>query len=198
MRTAHKSRARIPTRGGDGFTLIEIMMVVGILGMVLVMAMPAFVQSIKKDPLRQAMSDIEAACSKARREAILRGSPVELVIRAEGGQLDVVPARDDNAGQTAAGAESLGQPPEQSADKAGSVSPVFSARLNENVAVTLLYVNLKDQMEAEETRVHFYPNGTSDEFTIILQFGNEMRKISLEVVTALVNVESDPYKFKKR
>ena len=189
MRTAHKSRARIPTRGGDGFTLIEIMMVVGILGMVLAMGMPAFIRSIRRDPLRQAVSDIEEACSKARAAAILRGSPAELVIRAEGGQLNVVPAREDSAEQTAASVEALGQPAEPSADKAASQSPVFSARLNENIAVTLLYVNLKDQMEAEETRVHFYPNGTSDEFTMIVQAGNGMRKISLECVTALATVE---------
>ncbi len=196
MRTPHKPRARNPATGGGGFTLIEIMMVVGILGMVLAMGMPAFIQSIRKDPLRQSVSDLETACSKAREAAILRGSPVELVIRAEGGQLTVIPTRDDNARRTAANEEALEQPSE-SADKAASQSPVFSGRLNENVAVTLLYVNLKDQMEADESRVHFYPNGTSDEFTIILQFGNEMRKISLEVVTALVNVESDPNKFRR-
>ncbi len=189
MRTPHKPRARNPATGGGGFTLIEIMMVVGILGMVLAMGMPAFIQSIRKDPLRQSVSDLETACSKAREAAILRGSPVELVIRAEGGQLNVVPAREDSAEQTAASVEALGQPAEPSADKAASQSPVFSARLNENVAVTLLYVNLKDQMEAEETRVHFYPNGTSDEFTMIVQAGNGMRKISLECVTALATVE---------
>ena len=62
MRTTDKSRARIPAKGGDGFTLIEIMMVVGILGMVLAMGMPAFIRSIRRDPLRQAVSDIEEAC----------------------------------------------------------------------------------------------------------------------------------------
>jgi Tfp pilus assembly protein FimT len=164
------------------------MMVVGILGMVLVMGMPGFIQSIKKDPLRQAMSDIEEACTRARAAAILRGSPVELVIRAEGGLLNVVPSHDDNVDQTAAGVDAP-VPSEPSADKAASQSPVFTARLNENVAVTLLYVNLKDQMEAGETRVHFYPNGTSDEFTMIIQAGNGLRKISLECVTALATVE---------
>ena len=188
MRTAHQTRAGIPATGG-GFTLIEIMMVVGILGMVLVMGMPAFIQSIKKDPLRQAVSDIEEACNKARAAAILRGMPVELVIRAEGGQLEVVPTRDDNSGQTPASAEAPGNPAGQRADEAAPQSPVFSARLNENVAVMLLYVNLKDQMEAGETSVHFYPNGTSDEFTMIVQAGNGLRKVSLECVTALATVE---------
>lgn len=197
MRTPHKTRAQdLATRFG-GFTLIEVMMVVGILGMVLAMGMPAFIQSIRKDPLRQAVSDIEKACSKAREAAILRGSPVELVLRAESGQLEVIPARDDNASLKATGVEAPGETYEQSADKAASQSPVFSARVNENVMIALLDVNLKNQMEAEETSVHFYPNGTSDEFTIILQFGNELRKISLEVVTALVNVESNPNKFRR-
>ena len=188
MCTAHRTGARIPVAWENGFTLIEIMMVVGILGMVLVMGMPSFIQSIKKDPLRQAMSDIEEACTRARAAAILRGSPVELVIRAEGGLLNVVPSRDDNAEQTAVGVDAS-VPPEQSADKASSQSPVFTARLNENVAVTLLYVNLKNRMDAEETSVHFYPNGTSDEFTMIIQAGNGLRKVSLECVTALATVE---------
>src|SRR5213596_4165867 len=84
MRTAHKWRGQIPATGRGGFTLIEIMMVVGILGMVLAMGMPAFVQSIRRDPLRQAVKDIEDACSKAREAAILRGVPAELVISADG------------------------------------------------------------------------------------------------------------------
>jgi len=187
MRTAHKSKARIPATARNGFTLIEIMMVVGILGMVLVMGMPAFIQAIKRNPLRQAVSDIEEACTRARAAAILAGSPMELVIRAEGGQLSIVPTRDDNAGQAAADQKAVEAEP--ATDKAASQAPSFSARFDENVAVTLLYVNLKDQMQAEETRVHFYPNGTSDEFTVIVQAGNGVRKVSLECVTALATVE---------
>jgi prepilin-type N-terminal cleavage/methylation domain-containing protein len=188
MRTAYKSKARIPATARHGFTLIEVMMVVGILGMVLVMGMPAFVRAIRKDPLRQAVSDLEEACTRARASAILAGSPMELVIRAEGGQLNVVPTRDDSAGQTASD-QQAGAAAEPATDKAASQAPSFSARLDESVAVTLLYVNLKDQMAADETRVHFYPNGTSDEFTMIVQAGNGVRKVSLECVTALATVE---------
>jgi len=44
-------------------------------------------------------------------------------------------------------------------------------------------------MQTEATHVHFYPNGTSDEFTIVLQAQGGVRKISLECVTGLATVE---------
>jgi prepilin-type N-terminal cleavage/methylation domain-containing protein len=175
----------------QGFTLIEIMIVIGIIGMVLAMGVPPFIRSLQKDPLRQAVSDITKGCSEARAQAILQGGPTEFVIRA-GGQLSVGPARDATIESTAALGESA-QPPVPG----GPTAPPFSAHLHQDIKITLLYVNLKDQMQADETRVHFYPNGTSDEFTIILQFGPDIRKISLECVTGLANVESDPNKFRR-
>ena len=99
--------------------------------------------------------------------------------------LTVAPAPDTRMEAGAAGDGSAGQPAE-----AGLARPsLFSARLHEDIAVALLYVNLKDRMKTEESRVHFYPNGTSDEFTIILQMGRGVRKISLDCVTGLANVE---------
>ena len=193
MRTPHKPRAQNPATAGGGFTLIEIMMVVGILGMVLAMGMPAFIQSTRKDPLRQAVKDIEDACSKAREAAIMRGVPAELVISADG-HLTVSEVPDQRAQSGDAGATQPGS----TSESAVPAAPFFSAQWQADlVQVRLLYVNLKAQDEATESRVHFFPNGTSDEFTIILQFGNEVRKISLEVVTALVNVESNPNKFRR-
>jgi prepilin-type N-terminal cleavage/methylation domain-containing protein len=168
-----------------GFTLIEIMVVVGILAIVLAMGLPPFVRSMQKDSLRQAAGDIEEACSTARAHAILQGVPTEVVIRATDGQVAVVPVPDMKGNPIGAGSEAGEQPA-----GAGAAKPaVFSARLREDVAVTLLYVNLKNQMDAEESHVHFYPNGTSDEFTIVLQTGRGVRKISLECVTGLARVE---------
>ena len=170
---------------GAGFTLIEIMVVIGILAIVLAMGVPPFVRSLQKDSLRQAVSDIEEACGRARAQAILRGVPTELIIRAADGQLTVAPAPATRAGQTAADGDSTEQP----ANSFVAQSPVFSAHLREDIAITLLYVNLKDRMKAEESRVHFYPNGTSDEFTIVLETGGGVRKISLDCVTGLANME---------
>jgi hypothetical protein len=51
--------------------------------------------------------------------------------------------------------------------------------------------------EDDYARVRFFPNGTCDELTLILLAeGGERREITLEVTTGLVNVESDPRKFK--
>ena len=169
------------TRSRGAFTLIEIMVVVGILGIVLAMGVPPFVRILQKDSLRQAVSDITEACGKARAQAILQGSPTEVVIRADG-QLTVASV-PDTKGEPASASE------EPVADANDPQSAKFSARLREDVAVTLLYVNLKDQMKAEASRIHFYPNGTSDELTIVLQTDRGVRKISLECVTGLANVE---------
>src|SRR5437667_8682016 len=182
MRTAHKSRAQIPATGGGGFTLIEIMMVVGILGMVLAMGMPAFIQSIRRDPLRQAVSDIETACNKAREAAILRGSPVELVIR-ESGELTVTAAPETEVGVAAAGEEPTAQP---GARLPGS--QLFSAHVPSDLVAITPFVNRKEQT-GEEARVHFYPNGTCDEFRVIVTDSRGVRTISLECVTALATVE---------
>lgn len=66
----------------------------------------------------------------------------------------------------------------------------FSATLPENVWIEILGVNFLQLEEADEARVHFYSNGTSDEFTIVLNSDDlKAMKISLEVVTGLADVE---------
>lgn len=66
----------------------------------------------------------------------------------------------------------------------------FSATLPDNVWIEILGVNFVELQEAEEARVHFYPNGTSDEFTVVLKSDEaKAEKISLEVVTGLADVE---------
>ena len=66
----------------------------------------------------------------------------------------------------------------------------FSATLPDNVGIEILGVNFVELQEADEARVHFYGNGTSDEFTIVLTSDeHKAMKISLEVVTGLADVE---------
>jgi prepilin-type N-terminal cleavage/methylation domain-containing protein len=66
----------------------------------------------------------------------------------------------------------------------------FSATFPENVWIEIMGVNFVELQEAEEARVHFYPNGTADEFTIVLvSEQQEARQINLNIVTGLADVE---------
>ncbi len=65
----------------------------------------------------------------------------------------------------------------------------FKANLPDDIAVKLLFVNFVDLMEDPEAHVRFFPNGTSDEFTIILSSATAEQKISLDVITGLADVE---------
>jgi prepilin-type N-terminal cleavage/methylation domain-containing protein len=65
------------------------------------------------------------------------------------------------------------------------------AQFPEDVIIDILGVNFIQFEQAEQARIRFYPNGTSDEFTIILRStAGEMREYSLDTVTALTVVKS--------
>jgi prepilin-type N-terminal cleavage/methylation domain-containing protein len=179
------SKAIRQSHTSDGFTLIELMVVIGIMLIIMGMGIPSFVSAMKKEGLRKAVSDVVEGCSHARAQAILRGVPMELVIRAEDGQISVRPAqlrRADEAPDDVA----FGLVP-----TAPSAPPQsnFKANLADDIAVKLLAVNFMDQMELPETHVRFFPNGTSDEFTIILSSIKGEQKVSLDVITGLADVE---------
>ena len=58
----------------------------------------------------------------------------------------------------------------------------------------MLDVNLQEYKDSSEARVRFYPNGMSDEMTLILRSDDsEWRKISLDITTALASLDSDPH-----
>ncbi|MGB9602635.1 MAG: pilus assembly FimT family protein [Verrucomicrobiia bacterium] len=148
-----------------GFTLIEIMIVIAIMALVLAVGIPSIFRAAERDSFRATVNGIIEACSMTRAQAILTGKTQELIIRPLDGTITAP----------------------------GMNEPVLIAR---NVQIELLGVNFVELQTAEEARVKFYPNGTSDEFTIVLRSDkNEWRKISLEPVTALADVESDPTKF---
>ena len=80
------SRLGKPRRGvrrapAGAFTLIEILIVVGIIGLTLTMGVPAFVRALHKEGMRKAQSDLLEACQKARAGAIISGQPQNLIIR---------------------------------------------------------------------------------------------------------------------
>ncbi|HYG24703.1 MAG TPA: type II secretion system protein [Verrucomicrobiae bacterium] len=149
------------------FTLIEIMVVVAIIGMIMAAGVPTFYNALRKEGFRKTVSDIQEVCESARRQAILQSRMTEVVFHPQEGTCHVV---------------------------GGGTSR--SARI-EAARIEMLDINLREYRDAEVARVRFYPNGTSDELTLILQSDeHQWRKISVELTTAMVSVDSDPNKWR--
>jgi Tfp pilus assembly protein FimT len=159
------------------------MIVVGIIAIIVATGVPPFVRAMRKEGLRKAVSGVVEGCSQARANAILRGVPTEFVIRAEDGQMTVRPLQLRGEGAEAS-------PPHGGEGSSGTTPPApFKANLPDDIAVKLLYVNFQDQMEYSEAHVRFFPNGTCDEFTVILSCTTGEEQISLDVITALPQVK---------
>lgn len=62
----------------------------------------------------------------------------------------------------------------------------------ENVGIDALEVNFVDVREFDSAPVRFYPNGTSDEFTVVFSSArHEQRFIELDCITALPRLENE-------
>jgi len=177
-----------------GFTLLEVMIVVGIAALILAISVPFVERTINRDAVYKAVHAIEDGALNARATAIFNNATTDLVIRPQ-----------DRTVQVRPGTSTLAAPPrndDAAAEEDGDGRPrvrgfsrhapkPYSVVLEEDVSIELIDVNFQDQLNEEETRVRFHPNGTSDEFTVVLKIGTTgLRKISLDVVTALPSVET--------
>lgn len=142
-----------------GFTLIEVMMVVAIIGLTLTMGMPGFLRVLQREGMRKAEYEMFEACTEARRAAIMNNEKTFLVIHPLLGSFEVPGAYSQK-------------------------------QLPSDVIIEILGVNFIQFERADEARVCFFPNGTSDEFTIVLHStGGKYEKISLDTITALPDIQ---------
>jgi prepilin-type N-terminal cleavage/methylation domain-containing protein len=172
-----------------GFTLIELMIVIGIASLIIAIGIPPMFRAMHRDPMRQSVNDLLEACSQARARAVMNGVMTELVFHPQDRTFEVV------SGSVAASPDSGPAPmtasSEAPADSAPADSTGSSGRIAEQLVIEMLDVNFQERKDEEIARVRFFPNGTSDEFTIVLQWPQEQkfRKITLDILTGLADVE---------
>lgn len=159
------------------------MVVVGIMGLILVAGIPTLARLMQKTGMRKVVSDVVEVCSRARAQAILRGVPVDLVFYPQERRMQI----EAHAGAATAAPPSTGPVPDP---PSATPSTGQSASLPDDYVIEMLDVNLLEYKDSDRVRVVFYPEGKSDELTLILRSSkNEWKKISLEVVTGLASVD---------
>ncbi|MBI1840700.1 MAG: prepilin-type N-terminal cleavage/methylation domain-containing protein [Verrucomicrobia bacterium] len=202
---AERAHPRASAGRRRAFTLVELMVVVGIAMLLLTVAVPAFVQRLSPESMRRAVSDLAEACSNARAFAILKGAPTVLRIRIPerafevammgppvgdiGAEAGLAPERtvtSDGVMETSVGAASGGP-------------GMFSGALHSSIRITALSINGEDWTEDPVAEIRFFPNGTCDGMSLVIQSAKgEQRNVWLEVVTGLASVETDVTKFFER
>jgi len=158
------------------------MVVVAIMGLILATGIPSIYRIWKKEGMRQAVSDVVEVCSNARARAIFSGSQVEVVFHPLERRFEVGGGSVSSVSAPEGEVEHVEKPP----PPPGSGQ---TGQLPEDVAIDMLDVNLSEYRESDFVRVRFFPNGTSDEMTLILRSSkNEQRGVVLEVTTGLALV----------
>ncbi len=165
------------------FTLLEVMIVVGIAVLVMAISIPFVQRTIRRDAVVQAVKVVEDACHSARATAIFGNGPADLVIGVGEGSFRVQ--------GSSAGPGSSQVDPETGARKPAAQPPKpFAGTLGEDAVIELLAVNFVEAHADEEARVRFHPNGTSDEFTMVVRIGTKAwRKVTLDIMTGLPKTE---------
>ncbi len=165
---------RRPNTWRAGFTLIEILIVAGIIALICTLAIPNIYQLAKKTGLRRAIGDLRDVCANARAQAIFSGKEVTVVFYP-------LERRFGISGGAAAGGDSGGDYETLPGTDVTGIIP-------EDISLEMLDVNQSEYKDSEWTRVRFYPNGTSDELTVVYRTDeNEFRKLMLEPTTGLLS-----------
>lgn len=177
--------------------MLEIMIVIAVAGMVMAISVPFVQRTLRRDAVYTAVKVVDEACRNARALAIFGNRPTEVVIHPQDKSFSVQPSSSFHAPPALpplrdAADPMSGDPSEVRAPRAPGTHGLkpFSGTLAEEVTIELLDVNFREYRDAEETRVVFHPNGTADEFTIVLRIGTSAwRKLTLDIVTGIPSLE---------
>ncbi|MCD6051492.1 MAG: hypothetical protein K0Q55_2901 [Verrucomicrobia bacterium] len=175
---------RIRPQRRSGFTLVEIIIVVMLIGMIMAWGVPTFVQTFKRQPMQQAVNDLLEICASARASAIMTGVPAEMIVTGDAAANRITFSVQRGGAAT----DPLSGAPTASGEVSSTVLP-------ESIELELMFVNLQDALlpDSPPARVKFYPDGTCQEFAVVLleRSTNKRRLIRLDVITGHADLKPE-------
>jgi prepilin-type N-terminal cleavage/methylation domain-containing protein len=170
---------------GAGFTLIELMLVCAIMGILITIGVPTLMHVRNHESFTGVVADVADVCATARARAVLHGTINEVVISPANGSFTV---KEIQGGEVYGRQQEPGMAPIVRRDESAGLSS--TAQLSNHTAIEMLDVNFVECKDADEAYVRFFPNGTSDCFTLVIRGDRgEWRTLSLDEVTGLVTVK---------
>jgi prepilin-type N-terminal cleavage/methylation domain-containing protein len=157
------AQQRIPMAQA-AFTLIEIMIVVGIMGLVAAMGLPSIFKALDKEGMRKGVSDVEDVFFSAREQAIVGDKKVAVIFYPRQNRFGVegaVAAVNTHSGKT------------------------LIATLPDGVQFGMLDIFRQDYVQSDWAKIFFNPDGTCDEAVVVLIAKGSAQKITLEYATGL-------------
>jgi len=167
-----------------GFTLIEIMVVIAIMGLIMAMGMPSIIQAFKKEGMRKGVEEVQKVCDKARSQAIFENKTTWVYFYP-----GLTDRRYQLGGDPVVGGVALLDAHAAADSGSSSASSDTAGTLPDDVQIEMFDINQQDFAESPWGRVRFFPNGTCDEMVLVLRYKNDTRKITLEYATAMSDVE---------
>ena len=161
---------RVIRRRRGGFTLIEIMVVVGIIGLMAAMGMPSITRALQKEGMRKAVSDVEDVFFTARERAIISGHVVRAVFHIQDRRFEVEGGGgvDAHSGKTA------------------------SATLPDGINFAMFDIYHQDYAESDTAWIYFQPDGTCDDGVVIALVGRGQKKIiTLDFATGMPQAKDE-------
>lgn len=161
-------------RSKFGFTLIEIMVVVAIIGLIAALGVPAMMKALQKEGMRKALSDVQDVCFTARERAIVGKQKTAVVFYPQEGRFSA-----EGAGG-AGGGTSVN----------AHTGKVTASTLPNGIKFAMVDIFRQDYAESEWAKVFFYPDGTCDEAVIVVASSGEQEKITLDYATGTPTVSA--------
>jgi prepilin-type N-terminal cleavage/methylation domain-containing protein len=172
MTKNHSSSVIRHLRFQRAFTLIEVMVVVGIIGLIAAMGLPSIMSSLQKSGMRKAVSDVQDVFFSAREQAIIGNKTVAVTFYPRENRFGVdgtaVPEGSNTVVNTHSG-------------------KTLAATLPDGVEFGMLAIYRKEYVQSDWAKIFFNADGTSDEAVIILiaKGGAQSEKITIEYATGV-------------